>query len=158
MSDEPPTPPPERPKKRDGRADGRASKLEVEQRVGLVLQVLTMGSGFAGVQQLNTAKGWRLGWRRLREYMRLAREILLEQAAERRAGALEVALARREHLYLLALKADQLKVAADVLKDSAELEGLYPPKATTAEVNLNSMVKGSPISDTQLDKILGDRA
>ena len=133
----------------------KACAAEVERRVNRVIDLLLGGAGYADITQVASSEGWPLGERHMREYMRRASDILKEQNKKDREEVLSLHLARRERLYAMCLNNGELKTALDVLKDLAEVQGLYPPKATVATSNVNVRQQGAPMSDAELDAILG---
>ena len=130
----------------------RSTEAEVESRVSQVLGLLVSGAGFMEIQHYSAQKGWNLSDRPLKEYMSRATNLLAEHEEEDRKLLVALHQARRNRLYALALQAHEYRTALEILKDSAEMEGLYPPKGITAEIGVTR--RGAPMSDEELDTIL----
>jgi len=130
-----------RKKKRTGTS--RAEALRVQQRTDELVMIRLDGAQWWDVVQYVSEKSTEAGsvWevkpggkslseRQLRNYVARADRIIRESVKEKRTRAIRRHLAQRANLYAKAVNAGDVRTALAVLRDEAELRGLYPPKKT----------------------------
>ena len=98
--------------------------------------MLLDGAEFAEIRQFASDSGWNVTDRQLWRYQRAAYRKVVKITERDRVGILGRHLMQRRSLYARALKANDLRTALQVLRDEAELQGLYPKKDQAANVNL----------------------
>jgi hypothetical protein len=98
--------------------------------------MLLDGAEFAEIRQFASDSGWNVTDRQLWRYQRAAYRKVVKITERDRVGLLGRHLMQRRSLYARALKANDLRTALQVLRDEAELQGLYPKKDQAANVNL----------------------
>ncbi len=106
----------------------KSDKATVLQRTQDVLRLLLAGAEFAEIRQYATEKGWHVRQRQLRRYIETAYANLAKTTDRDRQQLLGRHLMQRRALFARALKAGDLRTALQVLRDEAELQGLYPAK------------------------------
>ena len=155
-----------RPRKKKRAGVSKAEALRVQQRTDELVLIRLDGAQWWDVVQYVAEKGKEKGspWevkpggkslseRQLRNYMARADRIILASAKEKRARAIRRHLARRENLYAKAVSAGDVRTALAVLRDEAELRGLYPPKRIEATgkdgAPLNPPTPEKPLTDEE---------
>jgi hypothetical protein len=113
---------------------GKATKAEVMARVEAVFELRLGGAGFADIRQYASAptdregkqlEPWDVSDRQLWRYIDAADKLCQERYDAHAPHLLARHLLRRERLYAHALEVGDYRTALAVLKDEAELEGLY---------------------------------
>ncbi len=120
----------------------KSDKATTSRRVQDVLRVMLAGGEFNEIRQFASDQGWQVSERQLRRYIETANTQLAEAAQRDRGQLLGRHLMQRRALYARCLKANDLRTALQVLRDEAELFGLYPPTkiaATTPDGQALSM-------------------
>jgi hypothetical protein len=108
----------------------KSTKAEVDRRVHEILKLRLGGAEFPDIREYANSpeQGWGVSDSQIWRYIRAA-DKLCETYFQGKAGHL---LARhvlqRRQLYAHAMSAGDFRTALAVLKDEAELEGIYPPK------------------------------
>jgi hypothetical protein len=133
----------------------------VEARVGEVLRLRLSGYRrwdilrFVSEQEAKAGSLWALapgetpmGPRNVENYISRADKCLRESSEKKRKQARERHLAQRRFLYKRRVEANDDATALAILKDEADLQGLYPPKKTA---NTNSKGKDLPPPGTADD-------
>src|SRR5262245_61751698 len=109
-------------------ASMRSSKDEVRRRVNAVLKLRLGGAEFPDLREYADApeQSWGVSDTQLRRYMTAA-DALCQQYFDAKAGHLLARhLLQRRQLYAYCMSAGDFRTALAVLKDEAQLEGLYP--------------------------------
>jgi len=101
---------------------GKTPQELAKERVDIVYHMLLDGTGRRGVLPL--ASEWDVTDRTVRNYLRSAEERIGTEAGLYRQSYLGRVLMRLEHLYTMALSADDRPEARKVLKDIREMLGL----------------------------------
>jgi hypothetical protein len=130
-----------RRKKRTGMS--KAEALRVQQRTDELVMIRLDGAQWWDVVQYVSEKstesgscwevkpgGKSLSERQLRNYVTRADCIIRASVNEKRSRTIRRHLAQRANLYAKAVNAGDVRTALAVLRDEAELRGLYPPKKT----------------------------
>jgi hypothetical protein len=105
----------------------KASRITVTARIHDVLRLILAGAEFADIRQYAADHGWKVSERQVRRYIEVAHRHFADATERDRGQLLGRHLMQRRALYARALKANDLRTALQVLRDEAELEGLYPP-------------------------------
>jgi hypothetical protein len=106
----------------------KSTQATVRQRVHEVLQLRLLGAEFHDIVQHASENGWGVGERQLWNYLARADD-LLERTLETDRGKLfRRHVAQRRALYARAMAVSDYSTARAVLKDEAELLGLYPAR------------------------------
>jgi hypothetical protein len=126
----------------------KASKTTIAARVEEVLQIILDGAQpwevrrhvadkeAAGEAPWTIPEGGKpLSERQLTRYVAQAERLMAEACSATRRKRLRRHLARRQNLYAKALALGDVKAALAVLRDTAELEALYPPKRLKVDGN-----------------------
>ncbi len=126
----------------------KSDKSTVELRIGEILRLLLAGGEFEDIRQYAAAQGWRLSVRQLRRYQERAYRRLANMAHRDQNQLLGRHLMQRRALYARAMKVSDVKTALNVLKDEAQLQGLYSAvKNGEASPGGNPLLTGpSPLS------------
>src|SRR5262245_3407999 len=108
----------------------RSTKAEVDRRVREVFQLRLGGAEFLDLREYADApeQSWGVSDTQLRRYIRMADALCKDYFDAKADHLLSRHLLQRRQLYARALGAGDHRTALAVLKDEAELEGLYPPK------------------------------
>ncbi len=113
---------------------GKATKAEVARRVEAVFELRLGGATFADIREYATAPTdregqklppWDVSDSQLWRYIARADALCKERCDARAGHLLARHLLRRERLYAHALDVGDYKTALAVLKDQAQLEGVY---------------------------------
>jgi hypothetical protein len=140
----------------------RASKDLVDARVNDLVQIILAGAvlefdlcEFVREKEREEGSAWHLAegekplsYSQIRRYAVRAERVIAETTRTSRKRLLRKHRARRQHLYALAVQQGDIRAAAAVLKDLAELEGLYPPRKI-APTNPQGDRPYEPLSDDQ---------
>jgi hypothetical protein len=111
----------------------RATKAEVNKRVEELLAIRLAGAEFWDVKQYAAEKEWRVSERQLWSYIHKSDRLLAETLDKDRDRLINRHLAQRQTLFARAMQVSDYRTALAILKDEAELFGLYPGN----ERNLN---------------------
>jgi hypothetical protein len=103
----------------------KATKAEIQQRVEEILQIRLAGAEFWDIRQYAAEKGWQVSDRQLWRYIRQADQLLARVLEKDRDKLLNRHLAQRRALLAKAMSIADYRTALAVLKDEAELQGLY---------------------------------
>jgi hypothetical protein len=120
----------------------RASKDLVDARVNDLVNVILDGCvlpfdlcEFVREREKEATSPWHhaddekpISYSQIRRYALRAEQVIHDTVRTSRGRRLRIHRARRMHLYALAVNQGDVRAAASVLRDLAELEGLYPPK------------------------------
>jgi hypothetical protein len=104
----------------------KATKAEIANRVEEVLQVRLAGGGLAEIVRYAADQGWNVHERQLQTYIQRADELLAQSLEKDRGKLLALHLAQRRLLLNKTLEVGDYRTALAVLKDSADLQDLYP--------------------------------
>jgi predicted DNA-binding protein (UPF0251 family) len=128
----------------------KSTKVTTHLRLDEVLKILLAGGDYEDIRQYAAVKGWKVSERQLRRYMQQAYERLADATQQNLKSLMGRHLMQRRGLYARALKANDIRTALMVLKDEAELQGLYPAVKIAAskaeEVYPHSYESGPPLS------------
>ena len=105
----------------------RANKATHHLRVQEALRLLLAGAEFPDILQYAQEQNWGISRRQVQRYQEAAYKQLAEATERDQKQLLGRHLMQRRALYARCLKVGDHRTAAIVLKDEAELEGLYPP-------------------------------
>jgi hypothetical protein len=106
----------------------RASKTVTTVRVEEILQLRLLGAEFVDIRKHSQANGWNLADRSL-HYLIAKSDKLLQQTLEKdRTKIINRHIAMRRALYARAVAVSDYGTASRILRDEAELLGLYPAK------------------------------
>src|SRR5271166_6603092 len=103
----------------------KSTKATVLQRVEEVLKTRLQGAALWEIREYAVEKAWNVSDTQLRRYIQQSDELLQAEAEADRAKLYRRHIAQRRHLLARALETGDLRTALAVVKDEAELEGLY---------------------------------
>jgi hypothetical protein len=106
----------------------KSTKLETQQRVEEVLRIRLMGAELWDIRQHASEQGWGVSDRQLYRYVAAADKLLAQSLERDREKLLNRHHAQRRALLARALEVSDLRTALAVVKDEAELLGLYPAR------------------------------
>ncbi len=109
---------------------GKADKATIQQRVNEILVIRLAGAEFPDIVQYASEKEWGVGERQLRNYLRQSDALLAESLETDRTKLINRHIAQRRALFARCMAVSDYSNARQVLKDEAELLGLYPAKRT----------------------------
>jgi hypothetical protein len=104
----------------------RSDKSTINSRVNDVLRLLALGAGLPEILQFASSHGWNVKDRQVRRYQELAYKRFAKTAHRNRKQLLGRHLQQRRTLFARCIKDNDNRTALYVLKDEAQLEGLYP--------------------------------
>jgi hypothetical protein len=104
----------------------KSNRLALSKRVREVERLVVAGAEFPDIERFSAAQGWQVSRRQLRRYVTLAYERLSKAAKRDRRQLLGRHVTQRRALYAHSVKANDIRTALQILRDEAELEGLYP--------------------------------
>jgi hypothetical protein len=105
---------------------GRSNQLKLKRRVQEVMQLILAGAEYHDVRQYAAEHDWGVSERQTRRYIAAAYRRIAEVMDREREEIFARHLMQRRALYARCLKANDLRAALGVLRDEAELHGLYP--------------------------------
>jgi hypothetical protein len=126
-----------RKKKKTAGSGKKASSATVKLRVAEILRIRLAGAAWPDIVRFasetpdpddGTGRPWNVGERQLQNYLEKADQLLEQRLEKRHDRLFNMHIARREALYAQTLQTADHRTALAVLKDAAELQGLYPPK------------------------------
>jgi hypothetical protein len=106
----------------------KSTQATVKQRVSEVLRLRLLGAEFYDIVQHASENGWGVGERQLWNYIAKADDLLEASLETDRDKLLRRHVAQRQALFARAMSVSDYGNARAVLKDLAELLGLYPAK------------------------------
>jgi hypothetical protein len=109
----------------------KSDRITVAARVHDVLRLILAGAEFGDVRQYASEHGWNISERQVRRYIEAAHKRFAKATRRDRTQLMGRHLMQRRALYARAIKASDLKTALQILRDEAELQGLYPAAKTT---------------------------
>ena len=95
-----------------------------------IFDLRLLGKTMNEISQYGAEQGWNVGHRQLWKYAEQADAVLAEQLSASREKMFARHLGQRRTLYGIAMQQRDVKAALAVLRDEAELLGLYPAKRT----------------------------
>jgi hypothetical protein len=104
----------------------KSSKATVAQRVEEVLRLRMAGAAFVEILQHAAENGWGVRERQLRAYMARSDELLAASLETDRKKLLALHLAQRRLIHNRVMETGDYRTALAVLRDSAQLQDLYP--------------------------------
>jgi hypothetical protein len=123
----------------------RSDKSTINSRVNDIMRLLVVGAGLPEILQFASNHGWNVTERQVRRYQELAYRQLAKTAYRNRKQLLGRHLQQRRTLFARCIKENDNRTALYVLKDEADLEGLYP--------NQNQdEVRTAPVGDSPLSR------
>ena len=132
----------------------KSTKAVVAQRVNEVFGLRLGGAEFADIREYAAApeRAWGVSDTQLWRYVRAA-DALCKDYFDARAGhLLSRHLLQRRQLYAHAMSAGDYRTALAVLRDEADLEGLYPPQKREV-----SGAGGGPLRFSLEEAVAADR-
>jgi hypothetical protein len=127
----------------------KSNKVTALLRLEEVLKILLAGGEYEDIRQYGAAKGWNVSERQIRRYIQQAYERLADATNQNLKSLMGRHLMQRRGLYARAIKGNDIRTALMVLKDEAELQGLYPAlkiAASKEELYPHSYESGPPLS------------
>jgi len=129
----------------------KSTKAEVARRVNEVLKLRLGGAEFPDIREYAAApeQAWGVSDTQLWRYIRAADALCKDYFDARADHLLNRHLMQRRTLYAHAMSAGDHRTALAVLKDEAELEGLYPPKKVAPTDPSGEKEYGGGLSDAE---------
>jgi hypothetical protein len=131
----------------------KSDKATVRKRVEEIMQLRLMGAMPTDIRRHAEDQGWAVSERQLQRYTAEADELLARAVEGNRDRLMAHHFAARRALFARAISVRDYATAARVLKDEAELLGLYPPKKSEL-----SGPNGGPIPTTAVEMTDDERA
>jgi hypothetical protein len=128
----------------------KSSKAIVTQRVEDVNQLLVACAEPSHIRKFAVAHGWGVSDRQLQRYTKIAYRQMAKAASRNRRQWLGLHLSKRRALYARCVKENDNRTALLILRDEADLLGLYPGTKTAHSspddnVGLKITGKNSPM-------------
>jgi hypothetical protein len=111
----------------------RATKLETAKRVEESLRLILLGAEFPDLREYARQNDWNLSDGQLHRYHAKAMELAVNSLERSREKNFARHLLQRRNIYSRAMEAGDWRVALMVVKDEAQLLGLYPESATARD-------------------------
>ncbi len=127
----------------------KATNGQKNQRIRAVFELLLSDTPRPDIMQYS-ANNWGLTTRQTDKYIAWANDLVSEEAARLKTKSFEQHLIKRSGLRHKALKAGDMRLAFEILKDESKLLGLYPAKeskVTNLDIDLGQL------TDDQLQRI-----
>lgn len=135
----------------------KADRVTVMRRMQDVTKLILAGAEFSDIRQFASEQGWALSDRQLRRYQERVYTKLAEGSRRNRGQLLGRHLMQRRALYARAMKGNDLRTALWILKDEADLEGLYPGAQNGLLAGKDSASSPRVVSTVSLRKQLAQR-
>lgn len=132
----------------------KSDKATVLTRIQDLTKLVLAGAEFNDIRQYAADQGWKLSERQLRRYQEMVYTRLAESTQRNREQLLGRHLMQRRALYARAVKSSDYRAALMILRDEAELSGLYLAKKielTTPE-GQRPFVPGPPLIESKLSR------
>jgi hypothetical protein len=104
----------------------KATKAEILTRVSQILQIRLNGAEWPDICQYASENGWKLSDRQLRRYIARTDDILAETLEKNRDKIFNRHIGQRRALFARAMSVSDYPTCLRILRDEAELFGLYP--------------------------------
>jgi hypothetical protein len=114
----------------------KSTKAEVQKRTRIVLEMLLQSTPPVDIIQYGVAN-WAITDNGVWKYITAAYAIMKEMAKEEHAEVYAHNLAQRRYIKNKAIKAEDYRLAHEVLKDEAKLLNLYPAEKVEHSGNLS---------------------
>jgi hypothetical protein len=108
----------------------RSSKAELRKRLSEVLALRLQGGELHDLVQYSSEQGWKVGVRMLQKYIAQTDKMIEQSLEKDRGKLLNRHILQRQALFAKAVAVNDYATAKGILKDLAELQGLYPAKRT----------------------------
>ncbi|MEX2172208.1 MAG: hypothetical protein WD851_23005, partial [Pirellulales bacterium] len=105
----------------------KSDRATIQKRLQEVLRILIAGGEFEDIRNYASERGWNLSQRQLRRYVERVYEQLATVTERNQKQLLGRHLMQRRALFARAMKVGDLRTSLQILRDEAQLEGLYPP-------------------------------
>jgi hypothetical protein len=105
----------------------KATKAETQKRVDEVFQLRLHGAELPDLVQFSSEKAWNIGPRQLRKYIAKADRLMTEILNRNREQLFGRHVLQRRAIFARCMKINDYKTALQVLRDEAQLEGMYAP-------------------------------
>jgi len=128
----------------------RTTQAELQQRVSEVLHLRLHGGAFHDLLRHASEQKWNVSERQLWNYVAKADALLAETLERDRGKVFNLHVAQRRALYLKCMSVSDYSNARAVLKDEAELLGLYPAKKTEVTGKDGGPIPVEVMSDDEL--------
>jgi len=141
----------------------RANDAEVAKRIEEVLQRRLEGVDFPELQQYAREQEWNISDRQLWRYVAQADELMAKTLDADREKLFRRHIHQRRSLYARAVKDGDHRTALAIIRDEAQLFGLYPPSThqLTGEgggpVRINYTLEDAVAADRELEEAERDR-
>lgn len=132
----------------------KSTKAEVQKRIRIVLEMLLQSTPRVDIVQY-AAINWGITEWGTDKYIAQANKIMMVQAKQERDEVYAANLAQRRYIKNKAIKAEDYRLAHEVLKDEAKLLDLYPAEKHEHKGEIIQQVKidVSDLTDSELDAI-----
>ena len=132
----------------------KSTKSEILKRVEEILQIRLSGAEFVDIRQHASENGWKLSDRQLRRYIARTDDLLAETLEKNRDKIFNRHIAQRRALYARAASISDYGTCLRILKDEAELLGLYPDRNGPQGVEAAAVVSVPPPLDGSTVQII----
>ncbi len=125
------------------------TKGEIRKRVEQVAKVIIFGGEFADIRQYAaetddaTGRPWGVSERQLWRYQQAAYALIEKQAEKTRDKVWARHVQQRRQMFALAMEAGDLGTALSIVKDEADLHGLYPVAGKSSGVTVAVQVNNN---------------
>lgn len=103
----------------------KSTKAETQKRIRLVLEMLLQSTPKVDIVRFGV-ENWQVKERAIEDYITAAYAIMKELAKQEREEVFAENLTQRRYIKNKAIKAEDYRLAHEVLKDEAKLLNLYP--------------------------------
>ena len=106
----------------------KSTKETIRLRLEEILEIRLLGAEWSDIVRHSAEKGWGVGERQLLNYVHRTDDLLEKTLEQDRRKLINRHIAQRRALYARCMAVSDYSNARSVLKDEAELLGLYPGK------------------------------
>lgn len=129
----------------------KATQAQVQERITTIYRLLLQQQPYRVIVQY-AAKTWGLKPRQTATYVARAKELIAVECATARTENMNEQLAIRRHLYSQAYHDRNWRLCLDILKDEAQMLGLYPTKVNELEA-IRQLTEAGVLPLEALEKI-----
>src|SRR5262249_44670511 len=131
----------------------KSSKATVKRRTHEVMQLILAGAELPEIRQYTSEREWRVSERQIYRYIEVAYDQIAKILEREQPQLLARHLMQRRALYARSLKASDHRTALQVLRDEAELQGLYPPSKREVSGEMAHEHTVAALTDAEFERI-----
>jgi predicted subunit of tRNA(5-methylaminomethyl-2-thiouridylate) methyltransferase len=125
------------------------NKTEMEHRINVITSAIVDGFGRNDILHQKEVKTWNVTSRTIDNYIREARQKIIEDIAEERISIIETSIRRLERIYQKALADENYKEANNAIMNIAKITGVI---SNTINFQQNNLIQNNDYSGNDISK------